>query len=165
MIRYILLAVAIVLIVIAIVFYFRWRAAKAAECSQQIYANDPMLFNQWYCLESTIAEAEEKIADANNKISQYQSKINSGVVSPSLTEAIKCQQNYIAHLTRMLDIYNNTSRPTIEEQIIGECGAYYPVDLSTPENNGGIAPNCKTVLLPGVLPADLKPKINCALIT
>lgn len=160
MIGYIIaIAVLVIIVAAATLFYNK----KQNECSQQVYEMNPILFNQWYCLQDKITDAQTKLDDANSKITIYQTKlqtITDANAAAKLQAAIVCQQNYITYLNKMLDLYYNTSAPIIREQIANECGnisKYF-------KPNGEIPPNCKTVMMPGVTAADLSPNIRCELL-
>ena len=167
MIGYIIaIAVLIIIVAAATLFYNK----KQNECSQQVYAMNPILFNQWYCLQDRITDAQTKLDDANSKITIYQTKlqtITDANAAAKLQAAIVCQQNYVTYLNKMLDLYYNTSAQTIREQIANECGGiakFYKPNINTPADNGGVPPNCKTVMMPGVTAADLSPNIRCELL-
>lgn len=157
--------VVAVIIIVAALFYNK----KQNECSQQVYAMNPILFNQWYCLQDKITDAQTKLDDAENKITIYQTKLQTITDANSISKlqaAIVCQQNYVTYLNKMLDLYYNTSAQVIREQITNECGGiarYFKPNANTPANNGGVPPNCKTVMMPGVTAADLSPNIECSI--
>jgi hypothetical protein len=170
MLRTVVIAIIIILAVMIIAFMgykiYKYKQAEyAKECSRDIYAHNPILFNQYYCLNNRITDAETKLADCNNKIALYQSQINNGTlpsnVITTLQNAITCQNNYAAYLEYILNKYRTVSTDEITNSVTDACSKYYPVDGSVITDAGGIIPDCGSVLLPGITASDLSPQINC----
>lgn len=164
--------VAIVIIIGAVGYkiYIDKQAQYAKECSQSILAYNRLLFNKFYCLNELISGVEAKIADAQGKVASYQTRLDNNIGTLSadtisrLQMAIICQNNYITYLEGLLNKYRTISTDRIKESVIEKCGAYYPADGSVVTDSGGVLPDCKGVLLPGIVAADLKPNIVCPLI-
>lgn len=172
--KYVIALIIVIITIISIVVtvvIIKNKQLSSQECSQQLYAMRPLLFNQYYCLNNRINDTTTKIADAKSKVEMYKSNIanNSSSLGPSnvarLQSAIICQENYITHLTRMLNIYKTTSTDSIKQSVIEECGGYPAADGAVYANNGGTVPSCDKILLPGMVAEDLSPSIECPLFT
>src|SRR6185369_9368951 len=170
------IAVAVIIVVVVVIIgavgykiYTDKQAQYAKECSANIYAMNPLLFNKYYCLNQLIAGVETKLADANNKIASYQSMINRGTLSTDainrLQAAIECQNNYATYLSGLLNKYCGESIDSIKNSVVEQCGKWYPVDSSVVTDAGSVLPDCSGVLLPGVTTADLHPTIECSLLS
>lgn len=159
----------IVIIMAAYFGYKRYITAKGNECSSLLYVEKPLLFQQYYCFEETVADVQTKLNDTNSKIAMLEQKQKSAGVSTAISadmlnninNGLICLRNYKAYLEHMMDKYINVSLPRLKELVSAECGGFYPVDKSIVT----YPINCKAVVAPWITSDDLRPDVACPLFT